>query len=97
VQFKIEIGDQPKTQVSFYRNWFTGTLRILVDGTPVVTRSALNPLTHFSTTLTRAYSFLVGNEAVTVVKKRPLFMAGLRPQTYIVVWRGNEIARYGGY
>jgi hypothetical protein len=98
--FDFEVGDEKKTHVSFYRNWFTGTLRIKANGALVVWRSALNPLTHFSVKLTRAYSFHVENDKereVVIVQVRPLFLAGFRPQTYIVLWKGNQIAQYTGY
>ena len=98
--FELEIGDEKKAHVEFYRNWFTGTLKIKVNGSLVLWRSALNPLTHFSMTLTRAYSiYLDGDKEneVVIVKVRPLLLAGFRPQTYIVVWKGNQIAQYRGY
>ena len=98
--FEFEVGDKKKAQVAFHRNWFTGTLRITVDGTLVVWRSALNPLTHFSFNLTRAYGFYLDDdktEEVTIVKIRPLLLAGFRPQTFNVVWKGNQIAQHRGY
>ena len=98
--FDFEVGDEKKAHVSFYRNWFTGTLKIKVNGASVLWRSALNPLTHFSVTLTRAYSFYLEDDKeneVVIVKVRPLLFAGVRPQTYIVLWKGNQIAQYRGY
>jgi len=98
--FDFDVGDEKKARVSFYRNWFTGTLRIKVNGSLVLWRSALNPLTHFSINLTRAYSFYLEDDKeneVVIVKVRPLLFAGFRPQTYIVLWKVNQIAQYRGY
>jgi hypothetical protein len=100
MRFEFQVGDESQTHVVFYRNWFTGTLTITANGVPVVSRSALNPLTHFSATLTRSYGFcLDNNEAneVVIVKVRPLLFAGFRPHRYFVFWKGSEIAQYKGY
>jgi len=98
--FEFDVGDEKKAHVSFYRNWFTGKLRIKVDGVLIAWASPLNPLTHFSLTLTRAYSFHLWNDnnnEVIIAAVRPLFLAGFRPHTYTVIWRGTPIAQYKGY
>jgi hypothetical protein len=98
--FGLEIGDERKALVSFSRNWFTGKLEIKIDSVLVAWASPLNPLTHFSITLTRAYSFYLWNDKnceVIIAKVRPLLFAGFRPQSYFVFWKGAQIAQYKGY
>jgi len=99
MKFELDVGEE-KTRVAFARNWFTGKLRIKVNGIVVVWNSALNPLTHFSLTLARSYRFNLNDKKeseVIIVKVRPLWFAGIRPQTYIVFWKGERIAQYVGY
>jgi len=98
--FEFDLDDERKSHVIFSRNWFTGTLRIKVNGILVAWASALNPLTHYSLSLTRAYRInLSGNKEseVIIVAVRPLFFAGFRPHTYSVFWKGVQISQHRGY
>ena len=97
--FEFDLDDEKKSHVVFYRNWFTGTLRIKANGVLVAWASALNPLNHFSHTLTRAYRFNLGDDKeseVVIVTVRPVLFAGVRPHTYTVFWKGKQIAQHRG-
>lgn len=98
--FDLEIGEQEKFHINFDRDWFWGTLEIRVNGKLVESESPLNPLTHISNKLTTEYSFVLDDAKrsdVIIRKIRPLLLAGFRPQKYIVLVRGNQIAEYKGY
>lgn len=69
-------------KVEFKRNWFTGTFTYSVDGKKKSLASALNPSTHFSIELSRAYEAKVGETIITVIKTRPLVLAGVKPHNY---------------
>lgn len=62
--------------IAFERNWFTGSFTYTIDGKTKTLDSALNPFTHFSVQLSRAYELQIGDSTVTVIKTRPLFFAG---------------------
>ena len=97
--FDFDLDDEKKSHVQFYRNWFTGTLRIKVNGILVAWANAFNPLGLYSLTLTRAYRFNLDDDTeseVVIVKVRPLFFAGIRPNTYTVFWKGKQIAQHRG-
>lgn len=75
----LEIENQT---VEFERNWFTGSFTYTINGVGKTLDSALNPFTHFSVQLSRAYELQIGNSIVTVIKTRPIFFAGLREHNY---------------
>jgi hypothetical protein len=75
----LEINNQT---IEFERNWFTGSFTYTINGVKKTLDSALNPFTHFSVHLSRAYELQIENSIVTVIKTRPLFFAGLRTHNY---------------
>jgi hypothetical protein len=99
--FELEVGDEKKAFVHFYRNCFTGTMRLKINGQVVAWQSALSPLTHIGGGLVRTCQFLVWpgdtRSELTIVHARPRWFGGLRPQSYIVLWNRTEIARFRGY
>jgi len=70
------------TEVYFERNWFTGRFTYTVNGITSVLVPALRLSTHFSVRLSETYKLTIGDHIVTVLKERPLLLAGLRPHTY---------------
>src|ERR1700677_2362426 len=98
---EVALRATPKARVSYYRNWFTGTMRIKVNGRLIAWSSALNPQTHISPALARGVNFRLrendDRSLVVIVSIRPQWLAGFRPHTYLVFWRNREIARYHGY
>jgi hypothetical protein len=70
--------------VEFRRNCFSGRAELLVGGEAVLLQSPLNPLSHFSLSLTRVWRQWVGDNEVLVEMVRPLLFAGFRPFVYRV-------------
>jgi hypothetical protein len=100
MKFKLEIGEREKHQVDYYRNWFLGTERLLVDGKIVASRSVLSPSNYVSIPLCRRREFSVGiSEPHTVVfeKERPLLLAGIRPHKYRVFVDGKLVHEQQGF
>ncbi|MGB8353691.1 MAG: hypothetical protein WCD79_07385 [Chthoniobacteraceae bacterium] len=87
MKFTLEIGEQEKHRIEYYRNWFFGTERLLVNGKMIARSSGFTPSTHFGFHLSRHFDFTVGEaetHAVVLEKKRPILIAGFRPHTYRV-------------
>ncbi|GAA4149868.1 hypothetical protein GCM10022217_02300 [Chryseobacterium ginsenosidimutans] len=79
MKVNLEINNQT---IEFERNWFTGSFTYTTNGVRKTLDSALNPFTHFSVQLSRAYEVQIGESVITVIKTRPLFFAGLRTHNY---------------
>jgi hypothetical protein len=78
VHMTFEVGVEEHHRVDFTFDRFWGGLKIKVDGVPVVEQTQV-----FSVRLVKKWEFEVGeNEKhrVRIVKRRPLFFAGARPQ-----------------
>jgi hypothetical protein len=100
MKFVLEIGDREKSKVEFSRNWFTGAMKILVDGLRVAHQSPLSPATHFAVKLKRRYEFEVGEaekHKVVLENERPLLLAGVRAHTYRVFVDGHLVHEQSGY
>jgi hypothetical protein len=100
MKFKLEVGDQEKSQIEFSRNFFTGSMQTFVDGRRVAHESALSPRTQFSFRRKRRYEFAVGKtetHRVVIEKERPLLLAGFRKQTYRVFVDGQVVHQQTGY
>jgi hypothetical protein len=100
MNFVLEIGDKEKSKVEFSRKWFTGAMKILVDGLRVAHESPLSPATHFGVKLKRHYEFEVGKaekHKVLLENERPLLLAGVRAHTYRVFVDGRLVHEQSGY
>jgi len=71
-------------RIEFFRNWFTGSAKLITDTETKVLQSPLNPATHFSMKLKKQWHHFVKGHDVVIEKERPLFFAAFRPQTYRV-------------
>ena len=94
MQFSFIVGAHEKHQVDFSFDQFIGNLEIKVDGQPVVKDFRM-----LSLFLTKRYEFTVGTEElhhVTIEKKRKLFLAGFRPQTYRILIDGKLVQTHEG-
>jgi hypothetical protein len=92
MEFEFEIGDNEKHKIAFSYDKFWGKLNILVDGKNVV-----NDIRLASITLTKAYNFKIGEKEtheIRIEKIRPLFLAGLRSNTYKVYVDGKLFKQY---
>ncbi len=84
-------------QVVFTRDWLSGRMTLSVDGSEVTLQHPLSLGTHFSLTLKDAWLAHVGGCVLLVEKIRPLWFAGLRPQTYRLLVDGELVAERHGY
>jgi Fas apoptotic inhibitory molecule (FAIM1) len=94
MQFEFKVGAQEPHQVQFSFDPFSGDLKILVDGQPVV-----RDLRMLSVSLVKRYEFNVGTQEphqVTIEKQRKLLLAGFRKQKYRVFVDGKLIQSYKG-
>lgn len=75
-------------KIEFQRNWFTGHFTFSYDGKKKILANVLNYSTHFSHTtlsdieLTRFYEAKIEETVITIIKTRPLILAGFRPHNY---------------
>ena len=94
MQFSFIVGAHEKHQVDFSFDQFIGNLEIKVDGQRVV-----NDFRMLSLFLTKRYEFTVGTQEqhhVVIEKKRKLFLAGFRPQTYRILIDGKLVQTHEG-
>jgi len=94
MRLKFEANGTP---VEFCRRWFTGGASLNTPGGTIRLQHAANPFTHFSLKLTRCWVANIAGAEVHIVKTRPLFLAGFRPQRYDVLVNGNVVASQAGY
>jgi hypothetical protein len=94
MQFEFNVGTQEQHKVHFSFDQFSGDLKILVDGTPV-----MQDLRLLSLSLVKRYEFNVGTQEphkVAIEKQRKLLLAGLRKQKYRVFVDGKLFQSYEG-
>jgi hypothetical protein len=94
MQFSFNVGVNEKHRVDFSFDQFIGNLQILVDG-----QTAVKDFRMFSLSLTKRYEFSIGEQErhdVVIEKKRKLFLAGLRPQSYKIFIDGKLVATHEG-
>jgi FAIM1 (Fas apoptotic inhibitory molecule) protein len=94
MKFSFSVGEREKHQVDFSFDRFSGSLVILVDGSP-----AVKDLRMFSLNLVKKYEFTVGQQEqhkVRIEKHRKLLLAGLRKQKYRVFVDGKLVQNYEG-
>ncbi len=94
MQFSFIVGAGEKHRVDFLFDQFIGNLAIKVDDQPVVKDFRM-----LSPFLTKRYEFTVGvqeQHQILIEKKRKLFLAGFRPQTYRIFIDGQLVQTYEG-
>lgn len=94
MQFSFTVGTGEQHRVEFSFDQFAGNLEIKVDGQPVVKDFRM-----LSLFLTKRYEFTVGvqeQHQILIEKKRKLFLAGFRPQTYRIFIDGQLAQTYEG-
>jgi hypothetical protein len=94
MQFSFNVGINEKHRVDFSFDQFIGNLQILVDG-----QTAVKDFRMFSLSLAKRYEFSVGEQErhdVVIEKKRKLFLAGLRPQSYKIFIDGKLVETHEG-
>ena len=94
MQFSFTVGAGEQHRVEFSFDQFAGKLEIKVDGQPIVKDFRM-----LSLFLTKRYEFTVGvreQHQIIIEKKRKLFLAGFRPQTYRIFIDGNLVQTYEG-
>jgi hypothetical protein len=100
MELQFEIGQKEKTLLIIKRNSFIGKFTYSENGIEKNLRSSLNIGTHMNLKLTNNYEFEVGNNEkhkIEIKHKRPLLLAGFRPQ-YFEVKINNKIEKeYKGY
>jgi hypothetical protein len=85
----VRVGSTEPHTVHFFRNPFTGRVRIAVDGRPITSR-----IEWLGVKLVKHYDVPVGQlekHTVTFVKKRKLFAAGFRRQSLAAYIDGVEV------
>ncbi len=100
MRIEFTIDNPERIDVVIERNWFSGKMTCVANGKIFKIKSALNPATHINFKLTKIYNVEVGNihkRTITIEHTRPLMMAGLRPQKYVVTVDGHPAAEYQGY
>jgi len=79
------------------RGWFWGGVKIETPDESRWVQYPLHPLTHFSFRLQDKWTGTVAGQTVTVEKRRPLWVAGARPQSIKVFVGGELVAEKHGY
>ncbi len=100
MQFTFKLPDPEATVIEFYRSSFWGAVLIKANGRVVFSKSAFNPLNHFSLSLTRRYEFSLPGSSpshICITKERPLLFAGFRRNRYIVTFNGQPLGEHVGH
>ncbi len=100
MNFTLEIGENEKHRIDYYRNWFFGTERLRADGAIVASRSVVSLSNYVSIPLCRRYEFSVGTSephSVVFEKERPLLFAGFRRHKYRVIVDGKLAHEQQGF
>jgi hypothetical protein len=94
MNIKFDIGT---SSAQFHRNPLTGSTCLLIDGQKTSLASPLDPATQFSMQLKRVWTVSHGARTIEIEKIRPQWLAGFRPQTYVVRVDGEEVATAHGF
>ncbi|MFU8771133.1 MAG: hypothetical protein ACNA8H_01800 [Anaerolineales bacterium] len=100
MKFSFDVGNKEKSQIDFYRNWFTGRVDFAVNGEKCTLVDPMDIRTHFSIKKTEGFRFTVGDQEqheVLIEKKRPLIFPGLRRQKYAIFVDGSLVEEYEGF
>ena len=93
MRIEFEVADEPSW---FTWDYMTGKAELGICDKVVPLQNPLNPLTHVSFTLKRTWRHTHDGHQVEVVKRRPLFFAGFRPNTFTISVDGESVAQAKG-
>ncbi|WP_114999012.1 hypothetical protein [Xanthomonas campestris] len=94
MELNFKVGTIP---AKLTRGWFFGGMKVITAGGVVWLQHPLSPSTHFSFQTKSSWEVEVEGQKVRVEKIRPLMMAGLRAQSYMVYVDGSLVASDQGY
>ena len=100
MELNFEIGQKEKTILIIKRNSFNGKFTYSENGIQNNLQSVLNIGTQINFKLTNNYEFEVGNNEkhkIEIKHKRPLLLAGFRPQYFEIKINGEIKKEYKGY
>ena len=100
MELKFEIGQKEKTLLIIKRNSFNGKFTYSENGVQKEIRNPLNIGTHVNLKLINNYEFEVGNNEkhkIEIKHKRPLLLAGFRPQYFEIKINDKIEKEYKGY
>ncbi|MGD0347308.1 MAG: hypothetical protein ABSA85_11155 [Terracidiphilus sp.] len=100
MKFTFTLPDPEATVIEFYRSALWGGVWIKANGQKVFSKSAFNPSSQISFSLTCNYQFSLPGSSprhVCITKKRPFLFAGFRRNRYIVTFNGQPIEEHFGY
>lgn len=100
MKLRFTIGENEKTELVIYRNWFTGGFFYIENGQKKSIKNALNPATHFSVKTANSYEFVIGEKEqhlITIRHTRYLLLAGFRPQLFKVFVNEKLLHEHKGY
>ena len=100
MELNFEIGKKEKTILIIKRNYFNGKFTYSENGVQKNLRSALNIGTHINLKRTNNYEFEVGNNEkhkIEIKHRRPLLLAGFRPQYFEIKINDKIKKEYKGY
>ena len=81
MRLTFQIGD---ASAEFTRDFWMGRAELRVGDEVLGLASPTRLGTHLSTSLRKEWRVTVGDHLVSVVKIRPLFLGGVRPNTYVI-------------
>ena len=93
MQINFEVADVP---AEFSWNNMTGKAELLVGDDVILLQSPLNPTTHVSFSLKHTWHHRGAGHQVEIEKRRPLFIAGFRPNAFTVKVDGVIVAEATG-
>ena len=89
MEIDFSIGNIPAT---LRRGWLFGGMKLVTARESVWLQHPLQPSTHFSFRLDRAWHHTIAGHQVRIEKTRPVLVAGIRPQSYRVFVDGELVA-----
>jgi len=84
------------TDVEFIRDAMTGRAEVRTQSGTLLLQDPFNPTTHFSLSLIKEWRAEINGANILIQKKRPLFLAGLRPSRYRVFIDGALVTEQTG-
>ena len=100
MKINFTIPDDPPIDVSIIRDPFFGKFTCKANGETYEIRGLYDLRTHFTFATTHNYRLEVGDDRrhlIEIEHSRPRFVAGFRPQRYIVKVDGVFVADKTGY
>ena len=100
MRFTLDVGNQEKNHIEFYRNPCSGRMRIKVNDRLVAQKSPWHFSTHVNFEWVKHYEFTVGEKErhqVVIEHERPFLLGGLRRQKYRVYLDGQLAQEHYGF